>query len=111
MFPDTLSSREMLSTLLFLLPRNLIRSGFDRAQETSSSNHANTLTGRDARRPWQWREVRDETSYERLFRIHSLSENGPGPVYTSAARHARYNRSHSYPGGPNCAPAAVTLIR
>src|SRR6266478_8210867 len=35
---------------------------------------------------------------------------GPEPPKTRAARQARYRRLHSYPGGPNCAPAEVTAI-
>src|SRR6478609_4402015 len=36
------------------------------------------------------------------------TESGPDPPRTRAARHARYNKSTSYPGGPNCGPAVVT---
>src|SRR5215472_7312920 len=45
----------------------------------------------------------------RLPRSES-SDHGPEPPRTRAARHARYKRSHSYPGGPNCGPEDVTAI-
>ena len=35
------------------------------------------------------------------------NEKGPEPQSTSAIRHAKESRSHSYPGGPNLTPAAV----
>ena len=45
----------------------------------------------------------------RLLTSPSIAR-GPEPPKTRAVWQATYRRLHSYPGGPNCAPAEVTAM-